>query len=135
VYFDQGESFQRYLQKNWLRQKSDPKSWAYRIRTVKNLDAKSSIPLQAADLIAWAGNRHYNSKPNTVDFWSLGLLSSIIMLPHYCKLYGLEDLKKHPNFFEWDGRQSPKILPREFSPAQRRYHVELTAPEKTLPSL
>lgn len=100
ILFDRGESFIKYVERIWSRNKDNASSWASYVVTVAPADMKKVLPIQAADLLAWSANRENTSKEE--DFWNVVCpISSILMLPNIKTLYGKAELIKHPGFFAW----------------------------------
>ncbi len=99
IFFDRDESFIKYLERVWSRNKHNASSWAAYISTVAPVEMYEVLPVQAADLLAWSANRYYASEEQ--DFWRTCLLNTVIALEHYRAFYQEADLLKHPGFFEW----------------------------------
>jgi hypothetical protein len=108
VFFDSSESFEKHLQYNWTRYKSDPSSWASDLRIVR--PPKNALPVQAADLLAWAANRRYTAEEDWTSTWRYLLDMSFITLPRYHAIYGEPELVNHPGFYGWP---NGKIVPDE----------------------
>jgi hypothetical protein len=101
ILFDMNERFIRHLHWTWSRFKSDSSSWASYIANVQPVEMKVSIPIQAADLLAWATNRRY--APPKLDFWRHMLDHCILAMPCYQQFYGQAELVTHPGFYGWPG--------------------------------
>lgn len=101
VAFDRGEKFERYLNYTWTRNKSDQASWASHVRIAKPSDMKVTLPIQAADLFAWAANRNYTSDEDQTSTWTCLLAMSIVALPCYHSIYREAELVNHPGFYGW----------------------------------
>jgi hypothetical protein len=99
IFFDCDESFIKYLERIWSRNRYNASSWAGYISTVAPVEMRALLPVQAADLLAWSANRFYASEKE--DFWRTCLLNTVIALEHYRAFYQEASLLKHPGFFEW----------------------------------
>ena len=105
VVFDGNEKFQRYLNYTWSRNKSTPDSLLSSIRLVPPPDMRKTPPMQAADLLAWAANRHYRADDDDATTWPHLMAMSIMALPRYHAIYREAELVNHPGFYGWpDGR-------------------------------
>ena len=103
VVFDGNENFQRHLNYTWSRNKSNPDSRLSSIRLVSPPDMRNTPPMQAADLLAWAANRHYRADEDETSKWRNLLAMSIVALPQYHTIYREPELVNHPGFYEWHG--------------------------------
>lgn len=66
--FDQGEGFQKQIEQVQARdkKKKDPTiDWARRIHAITSADARCTLPLQAADLVAWETDRAWRTRLST----------------------------------------------------------------------
>lgn len=99
IFFDKDEQFIHWLERIWSRSKQTASSWASYVSTLTSSEMREVIPIQAADLLAWAANRHYCSDKH--DFWKINHPFSLLLMPHYHQLYEEPQLLKHPGFFNW----------------------------------
>jgi Protein of unknown function (DUF3800) len=98
IFFDRDESFIKYVERIWSRNKDNASSWASYVSTVAPADMKKILPIQAADVLAWSANRENAS--NKEDFWNAVCpIATILMLPNIKTLYGKTELMKHPGFY------------------------------------
>jgi uncharacterized protein DUF3800 len=62
LYFDQNESFYRYLQPRWREARQRGESWARQIEDMFEADSTRTRAIQAADLLAWASHRFHATR-------------------------------------------------------------------------
>lgn len=98
IFFDTGESFHKHLERTWNRNKSDDSTWAFHLKVGKSAKA---VPIQAADLLAWAANRRYTAEDERMSTWRYLLDMSVLVMPRYHALYREAELRKHPGFLAW----------------------------------
>jgi len=101
IWFDRNESFIQYLYRTWSWLKSDSSSWASHISDVRPREMKTSVPIQAADLLAWATNRRYTAEADRTSTWRYLLDMIALALPRYHAIYRESELVNHPGFFGW----------------------------------
>jgi len=103
IWFDKNEDFIQHLQWTWSRFKSSPSSWASHISDVRPREMKTTIPIQAADLLAWGANRRYTSEAGATSTWRYLLDMITLAMPRYHAIYRATELVNHPGFFGWPG--------------------------------
>jgi len=83
--------------------KSDSSSWASHISDVRPRQMNTSIPIQAADLLAWATNRRYTAEADRTSTCRNLLDMIALAMPRYHAVYSKSELVNHPGFFGWPG--------------------------------
>jgi hypothetical protein len=96
VFFDRGERFMHWMKRIWSENTKNASLWARYISTIAPVDMSKVIPIQAADLLAWAANRYYNSEEQY--FWKFIHWMGFIEMAHYHGIYREADLTRHPGF-------------------------------------
>jgi hypothetical protein len=72
LYFDENESFRKYIDQVWLRtKKRQDAHWPRQIRLIETAKDSDVCALQAADLIAWDRNQTWRTIPDEIPRFSV----------------------------------------------------------------